>query len=53
MVATWFAWPWFGPEVQFPFFDAIAMSVLLGVMGVGLLAAALFLRRPLEAAPAS
>ena len=23
---TWFAWPWLGPKVQFPFFDATAGS---------------------------
>ena len=52
VVVTWFAWPWLGPKVQFPFFDATMMSVLVGVMGVGLLAAALFLRRPVEVEPA-
>jgi leader peptidase (prepilin peptidase)/N-methyltransferase len=48
VVATWFAWPWFGPRVQFPFFDATVMAVLIGVMAVGVLAAALILRRPVE-----
>ena len=52
VVVTWFAWPWVGPRVQFPFFDATMMGVLCAVMGVGLLAAALFLRRPVEAEPA-
>jgi len=52
VVITWFAWPWFGPKIQFPFFDGIALGVLGGMTGVGLLAAALFLRRPVEAAPA-
>lgn len=52
VVVTWFAWPWFGPKIQFPFFDGIALAVLGGMTGVGLLAAALFLRRPVEAEPA-
>lgn len=52
VVITWFAWPWLGPELQFPFFDATAMLILCGFMGVGLLAAALFMRRPAEVAPA-
>ncbi|HEY1191441.1 MAG TPA: A24 family peptidase, partial [Gemmata sp.] len=52
VVVTWFAWPWLGPELQFPFFDATAMLILCGFMGVGLLAAALFMRRPAEATPA-
>ncbi len=46
VVVTWFAWPWLGPRLQSPFFDAIAMAILASVMAVGLLAAALFLRRP-------
>ncbi len=49
VVVTWFAWPWLGPRVQFPFFDGTAMAIFAGLMGVGLLAAALFLRRPVEA----
>lgn len=53
VVVTWFAWPWLGPELQFPFFDATAMLILCGFMGVGLLAAALFMRRPAEVAPAA
>jgi leader peptidase (prepilin peptidase)/N-methyltransferase len=48
VLVTWFAWPWLGPRVQFPFFDGLTMGVLVGVMGVGLLAAALLLRRPVE-----
>jgi leader peptidase (prepilin peptidase)/N-methyltransferase len=48
VVVTWFAWPWLGPRVQFPFFDATVMAVLVGVMAVGVLAAALILRRPVE-----
>lgn len=52
VVVTWFAWPWLGPRLQSPFFDAIAMAILAAVMAVGLLAAALFLRRPAEPDPA-
>ncbi len=52
VVGTWFAWPWIGPRLQFPYFDATSMLVFVVVMGVGLLAAALFLRRPVETAPA-
>lgn len=52
VVVTWFAWPWIGPKLQFPFFDATAMLILCGFMGVGLLAAALFMRRPAEVIPA-
>jgi leader peptidase (prepilin peptidase)/N-methyltransferase len=48
VAVTWFAWPWVGPKLQFPFFDELTMGVLVGVMGVGLLAAALLLRRPVE-----
>ncbi len=52
VVITWFAWPWLGPKVQFPFFDATTLGILVGLMAVALLAAALFLRRPVEVAPA-
>jgi leader peptidase (prepilin peptidase) / N-methyltransferase len=45
---TWFAWPKLGPRLQYPFFDGITMGVLVVVMAVGLLAAALLLRRPAE-----
>lgn len=48
VAVTWFAWPWLAPKVQFPFFDGVMMGVLVTVMGVGLLAAALLLRRPAE-----
>ena len=48
VVVTWFAWPWLGPRVQFPFYDGTMMGALGGVMAVLLLAAALFLRRPVE-----
>ena len=53
VLITWFAWPWLGPRLQFPFFDSVMMGVLGGVMAVGLLAAALFLRRPPEPEPAA
>jgi leader peptidase (prepilin peptidase) / N-methyltransferase len=46
VVATWLAWPRFGPRLQFPFFDSMMMMGLVIVMGTGLLAAALFLRKP-------
>ena len=49
IVVTWFAWPWLGPRVQFPFFDHIAMGLAVGIMCVGMLAAGLLLRRPEEA----
>jgi leader peptidase (prepilin peptidase)/N-methyltransferase len=48
---TWFAWPWLGPRLQFPFFDQTAMGLFVGIMCVGLLAAALLLRRPVETEP--
>jgi leader peptidase (prepilin peptidase)/N-methyltransferase len=53
VVVTWFAWPWLAPKVQFPFFDSLVMGVLVTVMGVGLLAAALLLRKPTEPATAA
>ena len=51
VVVTWFAWPWLGPRLQFPFFDGLMMGILGGLMAVGLLAAALFMRRPVEEPP--
>ncbi|MBP3954188.1 prepilin peptidase [Gemmata sp. G18] len=48
VVVTWFAWPWLGPRLQSAFFDAFTLTFLAAVMGVGLLAAALLLRRPAE-----
>jgi leader peptidase (prepilin peptidase)/N-methyltransferase len=48
VAVTWFAWPWFGPRVQFPLFDSLTMGILVPTMGVLLLAAALLLRRPVE-----
>jgi leader peptidase (prepilin peptidase)/N-methyltransferase len=49
IVITWFAWPWLGPRVQFAFFDHVATGLAVAIMGVGLLAAGLLLRRPAEA----
>jgi leader peptidase (prepilin peptidase)/N-methyltransferase len=48
VLVTWFAWPRIGPKLQFPFFDGLTMGILVGLMAVGLLAAALLLRRPVE-----
>ncbi|VTR93947.1 peptidase a24 : Prepilin signal peptidase PulO-like peptidase OS=Singulisphaera acidiphila (strain ATCC BAA-1392 / DSM 18658 / VKM B-2454 / MOB10) GN=Sinac_2635 PE=4 SV=1: DiS_P_DiS: Peptidase_A24: Peptidase_A24 [Gemmata massiliana] len=48
VVVTWFAWPWLGPQLQSAFFDAFTLGLLGAVMGVGILAAALLLRRPVE-----
>lgn len=45
VVITWIGWPWLGPRLQFPFFDAQMMGILVAMMAVGLLAAALLLRR--------
>ena len=52
VVVTWFAWPRLSPRLQFPFFDGTMMLMLVGFMGVGLLAFALFMRRPTETAQA-
>jgi leader peptidase (prepilin peptidase)/N-methyltransferase len=51
VVVTWFAWPWFAPKVQSAYFDAVTMGVFVVVMGVGLLAASLLLRRSAEPVP--
>jgi leader peptidase (prepilin peptidase)/N-methyltransferase len=48
VLVTWFGWPWLGPRLQFPFFDGLTMGILVGLMAVGLLVAALLLRRPVE-----
>lgn len=45
VVLTWLAWPWVGPRVQAVFFDIQTLLVVVGVMGVGMLAAGLLLRR--------
>lgn len=49
VVITWFGWRWIGPSVQFMFFDIVLLGVVVVVMGGGMLAAGLFLRRgPVE-----
>ncbi len=53
VVLTWFGWPWLAPRLQFPFFDAQMMGILVAMMGVGLLAAALLLRRSPAPEPAA
>lgn len=45
VVITWATWPWLGRSVQFAFFDLTTLGVVVGVMGVGMLAAGLLLRR--------
>jgi leader peptidase (prepilin peptidase)/N-methyltransferase len=50
VVVTWFGWPWIGPGTQYLFFDWITLALVVVIMGVGLLAAGLFLRRPTEPA---
>ncbi len=51
VLITWFAWPWLGRRLQFPFFDTTTMLILVAFMGLGILALALFMRRPAETAP--
>lgn len=48
VVLTWFAWPWLGPRVQFVFFDSVISSLAAFIIGAGMLAAGLLLRRPSE-----
>jgi leader peptidase (prepilin peptidase)/N-methyltransferase len=52
VVATWIAWPWLGPQVQFPFFDDTVMVILVIVMAVATLGAALLLRGRVAPEPA-
>ncbi|HEY2784232.1 MAG TPA: prepilin peptidase [Fimbriiglobus sp.] len=47
-VFTWIFWPWIGELVRFPSFDWMASGVVAVVVGVGLLAAGLILRRRRE-----
>ena len=47
-VFTWIFWPWIGELVRFPAFDWMASGVVVVVVGVGLLAAGLILRRRRE-----
>jgi len=51
VVATWFGWPWVGPQVQYVFFDPVTLGLTVGILSVGVLAAGLLLRRPEEVAP--
>jgi leader peptidase (prepilin peptidase)/N-methyltransferase len=48
VVVTWFSWRWLVPKVQFVFFDAIPIGLSTGVMCIGMIAAGLLLRRPIE-----
>jgi leader peptidase (prepilin peptidase)/N-methyltransferase len=53
VVITWFGWPWLGPKVRPLFFDPAMLGLAVGVVGVGMLAAGLLLRKkeaPAEAA---
>jgi leader peptidase (prepilin peptidase)/N-methyltransferase len=45
IVIVWLGWRWIVPFVQFVFFDLTLMGVVVVVMGGGMLAAGLFLRR--------
>ncbi|MFO0799249.1 MAG: prepilin peptidase [Gemmataceae bacterium] len=51
VVVTWFAWPWLAPRVQPVLFDVQSMLLIVGVIGVGMLASGLLLRRKAEPAP--
>jgi leader peptidase (prepilin peptidase)/N-methyltransferase len=48
IVVTWLGWPWLAPQVQFVFFDPVTFGLASFIMCVGLLAAGLLLRRPVE-----
>ena len=45
VVLTWLGWRWIGPAVQFVFFDGVLLGAVAVVMGGGMLAAGLLLRR--------
>jgi leader peptidase (prepilin peptidase)/N-methyltransferase len=45
VVTCWLGWPWLGQLVQPFFFDAVILVVMGTIIGGGLLAAGLFLRR--------
>ena len=45
VVITWLGWKWIGPGLQFLFFDLIMILFVVVLMGGGMLAAGLFLRR--------
>lgn len=49
VVLTWFGWPWIGPRVQYVFFDLVTFGLSVVILGVGVLAAGLLLRRPDDA----
>jgi len=51
VVTTWFAWPWLAPKVQPVFFDIQVVLMVVGVIGVGMLASGLLLRRRAEPVP--
>ncbi len=51
VAVIWLVWPWLGPQVQFVFFDRITLGLTVSVLCVGMLAAGLLLRRPLDEAP--
>jgi leader peptidase (prepilin peptidase)/N-methyltransferase len=44
VVATWLGWQWIGPRVQFVFYDAVMLGVVVVILSVGMLAAGLLLR---------
>jgi leader peptidase (prepilin peptidase) / N-methyltransferase len=44
-VFTWIFWPWIGELVRFPAFDWMGTAVVFLVVGLGLLAAGMLLRR--------
>jgi leader peptidase (prepilin peptidase) / N-methyltransferase len=45
IVTTWLSWPWLGSKVQFVFFDVQTLGLVVIILGVGMLAAGLLLRR--------
>lgn len=48
IAVCWLAWPWLGTRLQQVFFDWPTLAVTVGVVSVGMLAAGLLLRRPVE-----
>lgn len=51
VVVTWFAWPWLATKVQPVFFDIQVVLMVVAVIGVGMLASGLLLRRKADPAP--
>lgn len=49
VVVTWLTWPWLGPQMQQMFFEPVVLVVAVVVVGAGMLAAGLLLRRPAPA----